>query len=143
MSYVQISDPAIIDVNALHQIIQVVNEHSDSIAALTNNFGASSSVTEQVGSDWATTYDPGTQLLQFGRSVVTSDGSGDVSEAVSFAIDFSSTPVITATAYSNTAGNADVNVSVSAVTGSGFTLKAQNANATSTFSINWIAIGSK
>ena len=143
MPYVQIEDPAIIDVNSMHQIIQVVNEHSDSIAALTNNFGASSSVTEQSGKDWATTYDAGTQMIQFGRSVVTSDGSGNVSEVVSFAVDFASTPVVTATSYSNTAGNYDVNVSVRALSASGFTLEAQNAGATSTFSINWIAIGSK
>jgi len=143
MSYVQISDPAIIDVNALHQIIQVVNEHSDSIAALTNNFGASSSITETVNGDWATTFDSGTQLIQFGRSKVTSDGSGDVSETVSFALDFSGTPVITATSYSNTAGNYNVNVSIRAASATGFILEAQNANATSNFSINWIAIGPK
>jgi len=143
MPYIQIEDPAIIDVNSMHQIIQVVNEHSDSIAALTNNFGASSSVSEQNGKDWATTFDSGTQLIQFGRSVVTSSTSGTVSEVTSFAVDFASTPVITATSYSNTAGNYDVNVTVRAVSPSGFTIEAQNAGATSTFSINWIAIGSK
>lgn len=145
MSYVNISDPAIIDVNTLHQIIQVVNEHSDSIAALTNNFGASSSITQTNGDDWVSTFDAGTQIIQFGRSKVTSDSGGLVSELVDFAVDFTSKPVVIATPLvsSSTTTNDDVIVTVKSLLTTGFTLNAINAGATSTFSINWIAIGPK
>ena len=38
MAYIKISDPNIIDLSAWHQVINVVNQHSDSITAITNNF---------------------------------------------------------------------------------------------------------
>ena len=46
MSYVKISDPAVIDLAAWHQVISVVNQHSDTITAITNNFGANQSYTD-------------------------------------------------------------------------------------------------
>lgn len=39
MPYVKISDPNIIDLAAWQQVINVVNQHSDTLSAITNNFG--------------------------------------------------------------------------------------------------------
>ena len=39
MPYVKISDPNIIDLAAWHQVINVINQHSDTLSAITNNFG--------------------------------------------------------------------------------------------------------
>jgi hypothetical protein len=39
MPYVKISDPNIIDLTAWQQVINVINQHSDTLSAITNNFG--------------------------------------------------------------------------------------------------------
>lgn len=45
MPYVKISDPNIIDLAAWQQVINVVNQHSDTLSAITNNFGMQGSGT--------------------------------------------------------------------------------------------------
>jgi hypothetical protein len=39
MPYIKISDPNIIDLSAWQQVINVINQHSDTLSAITNNFG--------------------------------------------------------------------------------------------------------
>ena len=47
MAYVKISDPNIIDIAAWQQMVNVVNQHTDSITAITNNFnGVGSTATD-------------------------------------------------------------------------------------------------
>lgn len=69
MPYIKISDPNIIDLAAWHQVINVVNQHSDSITTITNNFGAEGTgYTDWNGElDVAQQYDPGSQKILFGR----------------------------------------------------------------------------
>lgn len=79
MPYIKISDPNIIDLAAWHQVINVVNQHSDSITAITNNFGAEGTgYTDWNGSlDVAQQYDPGSQKIIFGRSRIDTRAGGD------------------------------------------------------------------
>ena len=71
MAYVKISDPNIIDLAAWHQLINVVNQHSDSITAITNNFGTAGNV-DWTSSAYSHQYDPGSQAIIFGRATSTS-----------------------------------------------------------------------
>jgi hypothetical protein len=48
MPYIKISDPNIIDIAAWQQVINVINQHSDTLSAITNNFGLQGSGT----TDW-------------------------------------------------------------------------------------------
>lgn len=79
MPYIKISDPNIIDLAAWHQVINVVNQHSDSITAITNNFGAEGTgYTDWNGElDVAQQYDPGSQKILFGRYRFNTGGTTD------------------------------------------------------------------
>ena len=84
MAYIKISDPNIIDLAAWHQVINVVNQHSDSITSITNNFGAQGTGT----TDWngenniAHEYDPGSQKIIFGRQrIVVADTAHPTGES--------------------------------------------------------------
>jgi hypothetical protein len=72
MPYVKISDPNIIDISAWHQVINVINQHSDSISSITNNFGieGSSTIDWNGESDYVNQYDPGSQKTLYGRNKV-------------------------------------------------------------------------
>lgn len=78
MPYIKISDPNIIDLAAWHQVINVVNQHSDSITAISNNFGAQGAgYTDWSGaSDIAKQYDPGSQKIIFGKYKVSTATGG-------------------------------------------------------------------
>lgn len=71
MPFVKISDPNIIDLAAWQQVINVVNQHTDSINAITNNFGVSASATGPV--DWngdndvVHEFNSGTEKILYGR----------------------------------------------------------------------------
>ena len=69
MAYIKISDPNIIDLAAWHQVINVINQHSDSITSITNNFGAQGTGQTSWNGDVniAHEYDPGSQKIVFGR----------------------------------------------------------------------------
>lgn len=69
MPYVKISDPNIIDVAAWHQVINVVNQHSDSINAITNNFGVQGTgvVSWNSDSDVVHEFNPGAQKILYGK----------------------------------------------------------------------------
>jgi hypothetical protein len=151
MPYIKISDPNIIDLAAWHQVINVINQHSDSITAITNNFGAQGSgSTEWNGAnDIANEYDPGSQKIIYGKTKVSSEMSSvsnehmmyveiDFADAVSGATAFSAKPVITATAsFGSTAnppvpsaGKENVICTVSAIQPDKFILRLVNAQST-------------
>ena len=70
MAYIKISDPNVIDLAAWQQVINVVNQHSDSITAITNNFGIQGTgETNWNGeSDLSHEYDPGSQKIVYGKN---------------------------------------------------------------------------
>jgi hypothetical protein len=77
MPYVKISDPNIIDLGAWQQVINVVNQHSDSINSITNNFGVQGSGTIEWNgdNDVVNEYNPGPQKILYGRTkIVTAEG---------------------------------------------------------------------
>jgi hypothetical protein len=133
MAYIKISDPSIIDLAAWQQVINVVNQHSDSILAITNNFG-SAGAADYTLPDVPHLYDLGSNSIIFGRATVkvTADNlsSGAYTGTVTFANttyginSFSNTPVVTATIQnpSDTA-NDDLVVSVYGVQATQFSYK--------------------
>jgi hypothetical protein len=166
MAYVTISDPAIIDLAAWHTVINVVNQHSDSIAALTNNFGMSwSQVIDPLdATNWSSPFDFGTSMIQFGKAKISPDqisaetlngvSIGVVEETINFnSSSFSSKPIVVATVATGSNASyykeqSDINVSVISTSTSSCIVRAiyageQPAADYHTFWINWIAIGPK
>lgn len=76
MSYVKISDPAIIDLAGVQQIINVVNQHSDYLNALINRFG-NVVIPDWEGDETKGVYDPATCALAFGKATVTPTSQND------------------------------------------------------------------
>jgi hypothetical protein len=76
MPYIKISDPNIIDLAAWHQVINVVNQHSDSISSITNNFGikGAGATAFNTSDDYAHEFDQGSQKIIFGRYKVNTTG---------------------------------------------------------------------
>lgn len=169
MPYIKISDPNIIDLAAWHQVINVVNQHSDSITSITNNFGVQGGTTDWNGpNDFVHQYDPGAQKIIYGKTKIdTADASsttgdhifyGDVSFLESGTTAFSAKPIITVTAQFGSTDNnppsitnANVVCTVIAVAEDKFTYRVTNARSTTGtpvpltgyFYINWTAIGPK
>ena len=166
MAYIKISDPDIIDIAAFQQIVNVINQHSDNITALTNNFnGIGSQNTDWTAANWSHIWDPGSQALVYGKiqadtstasfvgsSPKTYYGSGSFSDAtISSTFQFSSIPVVTATLYSghSAAGtvstvNGQCNISIYDITTSGFKWRISSNSTTSPtgiFYIMWTAAG--
>jgi hypothetical protein len=165
MGYIKISDPNIIDLGAWHQVINVVNQHSDSLNSLTNNFGKVNPASVDYNAEaYSHLFDSGSQMILYGRSKITvTPGQGtSVNGKVYYTTvqmagpptgvpAFSSTPVVTATINDgNTSGgtftnsNDDAIVSVYNVTPTTFAwrvYRASNVAITGTFYINWMAIG--
>ena len=75
MAYVKISDPYVIDLTAWHQVINVVNQHSDSLSAITNNFGGTGASVDYSLTDTAHRFDIGSMQILFGRATSTSSDS--------------------------------------------------------------------
>jgi len=109
MPYVKISDPQVIDLAAWHQVINVVNQHSDSISSITNNLGGSVPETLDFNGEnnFVNQFDPGAQKILYGRtklnSAVMSSISnnqiyyGDIDFAVNGNTAFAARPIVTAT----------------------------------------------
>lgn len=119
MGYVKISDPNILDIAAWQQLINVVNQHSDSITALTNSFnGTSGTATDWGNASFSHVWDPGSQAIVYGKLKFTIASNGTVSSPssgvyassgvyygdisfsdpnISSVFQFSSPPAITAT----------------------------------------------
>lgn len=151
MPYVKISDPNIIDVAAWQQVINVVNQHSDSINAITNNFGVQGSgvVNWNSDNDVVHEYTPGSQKMLYGRTRLdpaTMD-STDNDHMFWFDIDFqdyltgtgsfSARPIITATVSTGNATdepsltNSQVICTVVKATKDGFRVRLVNSRSVS------------
>jgi hypothetical protein len=165
MAYVKISDPSIIDLSAWHQVINVVNQHSDSIDAITNNFGVGSTTPDWNATDYTHAYQPGSQQILYGRAKITVSDTNDGThwyKSVTFSdtsgiTAFSAQPVVTATIFAGSTSNPvsnsddDIAVSVYNVTATGFKYRLVRTNAngttahpkaiTGTVYVNWTAIG--
>lgn len=172
MPYIKISDPNVIDLAAWQQVINVVNQHSDSITAITNNFGIQGTAETQWNGalDLANQYDPATQKIIYGRVKIDTSTAqsttgdhvfyGDVlfTDNESGTTVFDAKPIITVTPYFSgqddnppSITNANVVATVIAVTEEKFTYRVTNARSTTTtpvpltqfFYLNWMAIGPK
>jgi hypothetical protein len=172
MPYIKISDPNTIDLASWQQVVNVVNQHSDSINSITNNFGVQNTNNPEWNGgssspDFSYEYEPSSQKILYGRTKIDTDTalstSGDhmfyanISFAGGGAASFSARPIITATArfgneVETSTTNANVVVTVIDVTPDSFFVRLVNARSvsngtivplTSFFYINWIAIGPK
>jgi hypothetical protein len=111
MPYVKISDPNIIDLAAWHQLINVVNQHSDSINSITNNFGVqgTGSIDWEADADGVHEFVMGSEKILYGRTKIdtatalsnTGDqifhGEIDFGDNVSGATTFSARPIVVST----------------------------------------------
>jgi hypothetical protein len=171
MPYIKISDPNTIDLASWQQVVNVVNQHSDSINSITNNFGVQNTNNPEWNGgssspDFSYEYEPSSQKILYGRTKIdttTADSTAgdhmfyaEISFAGGGAASFSARPIITATArFGNndetSTTNANVVVTVIDVTEDRFFVRLVNARSTTTtaipltsfFYINWIAIGPK
>lgn len=156
MPYVKIPDPNIIDISAWHQVVSVVNQHSDSIASLTNDFGINYEVVwgGDDSKDYSVQYDGSSQKILYGRALLkpTDNNNGEIwHQPVSFITPFSAIPVVTATVLSGNADGSstrhpDAVVAVYQITTSGFNYRifrpqADPKEIESSIWVNWIAIG--
>ena len=161
MSYIKISDPAIMDLAGMHQIINVVNQHSDYLNVLINKFGTNSNPV-WVDDNVAATHDIATQQIIYGKATISATSKTDSSiynstakcyfKTVSFAsgVTFSSPPFVIASladpGTSFSGNNADAIISTYHITNSGFGVRVKRAGTTATYDgsslvINWVAIG--
>jgi hypothetical protein len=167
MGYVKISDPNIIDLNAIHNIINVVNQHSDTLNTLTNNFGANNNnTTNYNASSMQHLFDVGSQMIIYGRTTfdgnwtpqISSNPAGKIfRNTVTFAdsttgISAFSIPTPTIllsihTANSDTStSHADARANVYNVTSSSFSIRLFLQNTITTnqkVHVNWVAFGPK
>jgi len=173
MPYVKISDPNIIDLGAWQQVVNVVNQHSDSINSITNNFGVQGSGTVDWNgdNDVVHEYNPGAQKLLYGRTKIdTATASsntndeifyGDVSfiDGVSGTTAFSARPVMLGTiSFGHSSfeaigrSNHNIVFNFFGVTASKFSFRVNRGNSTTGtsspdltgyFYLNWQAIGPK
>lgn len=171
MPYVKISDPNIIDLGAWQQVVNVVNQHSDSINSITNNFGVQGSGTVDWNGDSNVVheYNPGAQKILYGRTkIVVADASdlntnqivyGDISfiDGVSGTTAFSAKPIITGAlqfghttigSLSTTSHNIVFNIFNATASQFSFRITLANSTPTAnklsgTFYLNWQATGPK
>jgi hypothetical protein len=154
MPYIKISDPNIIDLAAWHQVINVINQHSDSLTAITNNFGAQGSGTTSWNgaNDIKHQYDSGSQKIIYGRTKVSNDLTNastgnhmlyltiNLEDSVSGTAPFAAKPIITTTASfgsddptpDSSGGRENVICTISAITEESFILRIVNARSTKT-----------
>jgi len=76
MPYIKISDPNIIDLSAWQQVINVINQHSDTLSAITNNFGLQGSgVTDWNGeTEIYEEFNAGSQKILYGKFRINTTG---------------------------------------------------------------------
>jgi hypothetical protein len=146
MPYVKISDPNTIDLASWQQLVNVVNQHSDSINAITNNFGAQNPTQPAWDGteDFAYEYDPNSQKIISGRTLIdwVAPGTVEITENeyilyidVEFTPSggaFSARPIVTATGRHSSIdqslnNNLDIIITVQAVTETGFRIRIVNA----------------
>jgi hypothetical protein len=167
MGYVKISDPNIIDLNAMHNIINVVNQHSDTLNTLTNNVGQANATPQTyTGNEIDVLFDSSSQMIIYGRAQFTSaddhitykttgriyhqqvNFSNDTKGIPSFT---TSSPIILVSIH--TANSADVSstfadatANVYSPSASSFKIRlvmAEAIGANQTVYVNWVALGPK
>jgi len=112
MAYIKISDPKIIDLPTIHQIVNVVNQHSDNISAITNNFGSVySNVPVTSNNTTQGLYDISSQQIYYGYTTI-SDSDWDTSsyeykKQVNFTSSFTTIPIIVASVSTLGQGSSD------------------------------------
>lgn len=159
MAYIKISDPAIVDLSTMQQIISVVNNHSDYLSALVNKSGATYTP------DWTlpnvqANFDIATSNVIYGKASLQPTDSANVPvtgekyyrKTVTFGtgVNFAEVPNVILT-HNNTDGQVhgqlDVIVSLHNCTTTGFTLRAYrpgtNKDIVSDIEVNFIAFGRK
>lgn len=158
MAYVKISDPAIMDLAGIQQIINVVNQHSDYLNVLINKLGIND-IPNWDDEDWAAINDAANTTIAFGQQRLTNTDNQDEVNGKKFyykvvpdygSASFSKPPRVVAT-IDNTgkAANAqlDLIVTVDDVTTEGFVLRIMRAGTQAkqtldgSVRVNWIAIG--
>jgi hypothetical protein len=160
MSYVKISDPAIIDLAGIQQIINVVNQHSDYLNVLVNKLGINN-VPSWDADDYDALNDMANTTIAFGKRKIadvsaqrflTPGNKRFYARPVTFGsgVSFSQPPRIIATVDNsehNSNTQLDYIVSVHDVTTGGFTIRLMRAGAQGTLEldedilVNWVAIG--
>lgn len=167
MGYVRISDPNIIDLNAIHNIINTVNQHSDTLNTLTNNLGQSNSTSQTyTGTDIEVLFDNSSQMIIYGRTQFTSADehvnygtSGKIYyQTVTFSDSNKGIPAFTTsapiimltvhTANSATISStfADAHANVYSPTATSFKIRLvmnESIGSNQTVYVNWVAIGPK
>ena len=144
MAYVKISDPKIIDLPTIHQIVNVINQHSDNISAITNNFGSTySNVPTTSNGTTQGLYDISSQQIYYGFTTISA-ATADSTPAtklyeyiknITFNSAFLTAPVVVAsisTVGSPTLLIQDLIVDVRAVTQSGCMLALRHAGTNDT-----------
>jgi hypothetical protein len=146
MPYVKISDPQVIDLAAWHQVLNVVNQHSDSISSITNNMGgATPELIDFNGeNNFVNIFDPGAQKMLYGRQKLNTDSMNSISydqiywDTIDFAengqTNFGAKPIVNATIQFgktsiSTMGDAnyDLIFNIFAVTPNGFSFRINRA----------------
>lgn len=109
MPYVKISDPQVIDLAAWHQVLNVVNQHSDSISSITNNMGGTAPelIDFNGENNFVNIFDPGAQKMLYGRTKLNTNSLNSISydqiyyDTIDFAENgqtvFGAKPIVTAT----------------------------------------------
>lgn len=169
MGYVKISDPNIIDLNAIHNIINIVNQHSDTLNGLTNNVGAiPAGSTTYNTEDSQHLFDTSNQKVIYGRTVFDSSSTHINSTSPSgkvYSVDVNYTqgsnslsqfstgnPMVFLTIHTgNTSSGvsstfADARVNVFNVTSSSFKIRlfmAETIGSGQKIYVNWMVIGPK
>lgn len=163
MAYVKISDPKIIDLSTIHQIVNTVNQHSDNITALTNNFGSTyaGSAGTVINGSTEYQYDIASQQIVYGRTPFTADstwtssgGVGYYKTTITFVGQaFSAAPIVTATVNTNSTNAKLISIvpRVGNTTTSTFDLwirsigndSAEWLTGTMKIYVNWVAVGPK
>lgn len=158
MAYVKISDPAIIDLAGIQQIINIVNQHSDYLNVLINKLGINN-VPTWGADDFDAINDLASTTIAFGKRKIrdndedeTPGGKKFYAREVTFGsgVSFSQPPRILLTVdNSERSYNTQVDfiASVHNVTTAGFTIRLMRAGAQGTqildedILVNWLAIG--
>ena len=156
MAYVKISDPAIMDLSGIQQIINVVNQHSDYLNALVNKFGANY-IPDWTADNVQANFDIATTNIIYGKVTITPDDDYVTSGGTPYyyktftfdtGISFSEIPNVSLT-HNNTdgivGGQLDIIVSLHNCSTTGFTARVfrsgSNKLVTSNVEINFIAVG--
>lgn len=156
MAYVKISDPAIVDLAAIQQIITVVNNHSDYLNALVNRFGQTYE-TDFNQDDFMANFDVANSNIIYGKVTITPDDDAENSNGVKYyrkdvtfstGVSFAEIPNVVIT-HNNTdgtvGGQLDIVPSLHNCTTTGFTARIHRYRGDNTISsnveLNFIAFG--